>query len=966
LKRKVSFEVGSWEITRKLQILVVAVLGLLTATPAPAQQQASPQPVLRLETGMHTAPIRAAASDAAGEMLATVSDDKTLRLWVLPSGEPIRVLRPQIGAGAEGELKAVALSPDAQYVVTGGWTGFAWEKANSLYLFETASGRLVRRVGGLPQVINRLAWSRDGHYVAVGLAGANGVRLFATDDWHEVGKDADYTGPIYGLSFDEAGRLAVAAFDGYIRLYDAALRRVAKAKAPSGARPYAVALTPDGSALAVGYNDTLAVDILSASDLRRVGAANVSGLSGGSLSQVAWGRDGALLAGGSYWSAATGSPIFRWADSRWNKRTTLSAADETVMGIVPLADGGFAYASADPSFGRYDAQQNRVLNRRPDIADLRGQIENLRLSADGTRVAFGLEKGGGKPAWFDAGARRLTAHDPPGDMRAADTSGLPLRDWRNDLAPKLSGKPLRLEKNETSRSIAVSPDRQSFVLGTDWYLRRFGVDGKEVWSVPLPAAAWAVGFSGDGRVAVAALANGTIRWYRLDDGRPLLALFTPRDGKRWVLWTPDGYYDASAGGEDLIGWHVNRGLDQAADYFPASRLRDRYYRPELVGAVLRTLDIDQAQRDAGAPPRPPTPPVMPPVVRILSPRMGEAVSGSPVEIRYSVRSPSGERVTAVDVLVDGRPLPDLRSAPGLDDSPVSRDGGHEASVAVPIANHATISLVARAGDRVSEAATVKLIWKGIAEADLRKPRLYVLAIGVSRYQDPRLVLDFASVDAGDVAAALKAQEGRMYREVVVRVLRDEEATQRNVQEGLDLIARDTTKPDTALVFMAGHGTTEDNKYYFLPADVDIGRLQQTATPQDEIRERLGQIRGTALFFFDTCKSGSVMRGSRLVQPDINGVINDFASAENGVVVFGASDAREDSLEAKSWGHGAFTKALLEALRGQADLFRGRREITVAGLELWLSERVKELTEDRQHPTSSKPNTIRDISIAWLR
>jgi hypothetical protein len=103
--------------------------------------------------------------------------------------------------------------------------------------------------------------------------------------------------------------------------------------------------------------------------------------------------------------------------------------------------------------------------------------------------------------------------------------------------------------------------------------------------------------------------------------------------------------------------------------------------------------------------------------------MGEAVSGSPVEIRYSVRSPSGERVTAVDVLVDGRRLPDLRSATGFDDGPVSRDGEREASVAVPIANHATISLVARAGERVSEAATIKLIWKGITEADLRKPRL---------------------------------------------------------------------------------------------------------------------------------------------------------------------------------------------------------------------------------------------------
>ena len=379
---------------------------------------------------------------------------------------------------------------------------------------------------------------------------------------------------------------------------------MAKAKAPSGARPYGVALTPDGSALAVGYNDRLAVDILSAPDLRRVGAANVAGLSGGSLSQVAWSRDGALLAGGSHWSAATGSPVFRWADRGWNKRTILPAADETVMGIVPLAEGGFAYVTADPSFGQYDAQLNRVLNRPPDVADLRGQIESFRVSEDGARVAFGLEKGGGKPALFDAGARRLIAHLPPGDMRPADTGGLPLRDWRNETTPKLAGKPLKLEKNETSRSLAIAPDRRSFVLGTDWYLRRFGRGGDEIWSVPLPAAAWAVGISGDGRVAVAALANGTIRWYRFADGRPLLALFMARDGKRWVLWTPDGYYDASAGGEDLIGWHLNRGLDQAADYFPASRLRDRYYRPELVGAVLAALDPDQAKHQAGAPGKP--------------------------------------------------------------------------------------------------------------------------------------------------------------------------------------------------------------------------------------------------------------------------------------------------------------------------------------------------------------------------
>src|SRR5438309_10996631 len=122
-----------------LAALVFVALGLLAAGPARSEQQPSAQPVLRLETGMHTAPIRAAAVDAGGRLLATASFDKTVRLWSLATGEQLRVLRPAIGSGAEGELFAVAVSPDGRFVVTGGWTGFEWEKANSLYVFETAT-----------------------------------------------------------------------------------------------------------------------------------------------------------------------------------------------------------------------------------------------------------------------------------------------------------------------------------------------------------------------------------------------------------------------------------------------------------------------------------------------------------------------------------------------------------------------------------------------------------------------------------------------------------------------------------------------------------------------------------------------------------------------------------------------------------------------------------------------------------
>src|SRR6516165_7215605 len=204
---------------RGLPIVAIVALAALATGSVRGEQQPSAPPVLRLETGMHTAPIRAAAVDAGGHLLATASFDKTVRLWSLPSGEPLKVLRPAIGSGAEGELFAVAVSPDGRLVVAGGWTGFEWERANSLYVFETGTGQLVRRIGALPQVVNRLAWSPDGRYVAAGLAGANGIRVFETGDWHEIFADSDYTGPVYGLSFGGAGQLAATSFDGGVRLY---------------------------------------------------------------------------------------------------------------------------------------------------------------------------------------------------------------------------------------------------------------------------------------------------------------------------------------------------------------------------------------------------------------------------------------------------------------------------------------------------------------------------------------------------------------------------------------------------------------------------------------------------------------------------------------------------------------------------------------------------------------------------
>ena len=106
------------------QIVLLVLLGALSALAA----EPTTEPLLRLETGMHTAIINRVATDAQGRWAVTASDDKTARVWELASGRQLLVLRPPQDTGNEGKLYAVAMSPDGTIVALGGWTRFPWEE----------------------------------------------------------------------------------------------------------------------------------------------------------------------------------------------------------------------------------------------------------------------------------------------------------------------------------------------------------------------------------------------------------------------------------------------------------------------------------------------------------------------------------------------------------------------------------------------------------------------------------------------------------------------------------------------------------------------------------------------------------------------------------------------------------------------------------------------------------------------
>ncbi|HXQ70032.1 MAG TPA: caspase family protein [Pyrinomonadaceae bacterium] len=254
-------------------------------------------------------------------------------------------------------------------------------------------------------------------------------------------------------------------------------------------------------------------------------------------------------------------------------------------------------------------------------------------------------------------------------------------------------------------------------------------------------------------------------------------------------------------------------------------------------------------------------------------------------------------------------------------------------------------------------------------------RKYALVIGVSRYkfhEGGLKDLQYADSDSRSIAEFLKTSAG--FKDSDISYLENENATVENVRAAVDLFLERAREDDLIFLFLAGHGAQDPfdpRNLYLILHDSKVTNMPRTALNMAELQARfIDRLRAKQMvILIDACHSGGVdpaeKSSFRQLERSENNTFNIYAeklfSGESRALLT-SSDVNEVSEEGGQWGggHGVFTWAILEGLRGVADVNRDR-VITTGELFDFVSAKVRQETNARQNPRAL-PGTDRDFPL----
>jgi len=662
-----------------------------------------------------------------------------------------------------------------------------------------------------------------------------------------------------------------------------------------------------------------------------------------SVSSVAFSPDGNLIGVGE--PASIG--IFNTSgDQRWYHSRAHSI--ETKLAWTPGGHGTFVTFSPDGyylasggsngSVKMWDVNSGRLLRVLKKSGDV---LQAGAFSQDGRLFAVGGKTGIVQIWDVKTGNSHMViqsdpitvdtiSFSPDGRYLATGGSDGIIKLWsvnQGDLVIKLRGH------ESWIKAVVFSPDGKYLASGGDdkavmlWDVR----EGKRVKAFR-GHDNWveSVVFSPDGRFLASGGRDTTVRLWSVSSGREIAKLINIRFSD-WLITTPNGYFNGSSHAAKYMNIQVG------ADSYGLDQVFETFYSPITVSRLLQGQvvrdDKGKIQKLA-----------LPPKVQIVNPKAEETFSQDIVRIVVSAKDLGGG-VEEIRLYHNGKAIGGKKSR-GIIVSGVAKETRQEFRVTLVDGKNQFRAVAFDKSLTASDPHEISVYLR----APSKQASLHLLLVGINDYKNPALNLNYALSDAKGIKEFFSTKGNKLFKKIAISELYDDQASRESIRSNFGNLEL-TDPQDVVIIYLAGHGVTIKNKWYFIPYEVTHPELDRQVEAKgissDDIARYVRAIGARkVLLIMDSCKSGSALLAFRGAEG--RRALMQLARS-TGVYIIASSNQNQYAAEVKDLGHGIFTYVLLNGLEGEAS--KGENSsITVKRLLAYVEEKLPGMSQKyKQEP-----------------